>query len=131
LLRLIAVLSQPSVGSPVATLLNSDQLLSNCLTRAFSACYLMSPTPAAAVFEQASDQGGPAGLVACSQPAARVPVEVLIEEDVVTPVRVVRVARERAVAGPQPAFLRHEQGTEPLREFVGHTIQIPQPARTA
>ena len=61
------------------------------------------------ILEQGGDQSGPAGLVTCSQPAAGVPVEVLVEEDVVTPVRVVRVACEGAVARPRPALLWHEQ----------------------
>src|SRR5438105_1529971 len=90
----------------------------------------MGPTPTGAVLKQAGDQGGPAGLVACPQPAAGVPVEVLVEEDVVTPVRVVRVACEGAVAWPRPALPRHKQGTEPLREFVRHAVEVCRLART-
>src|SRR5947207_14225267 len=68
--------------------------------------------------------------MACPQPAAGVPIEVLVEEDVVTPKRVVRVACEGAVAWPRPALLRYEQRAEPLRQFVRHTFEICQPARS-
>src|SRR5205085_1737960 len=80
--------------------------------------------------QQAGDQGGPAGLVTCPQAAASVPVEVFVEEDVVTPVRVIRVALEGSVTGPRPTLLRHEQRTEPLREFVRHAIEVHQLARS-
>ena len=100
---------------------------SNCFMEAllsrFSASLRVTPMPAGAVLQQTSDQSCPAGLVTGPQPPAGVAVEVLVEQEVITPVRVVRVACEGAVAGPRPALLRHEQGTEPLREFVRHPLR--------
>src|SRR5260221_6177046 len=84
----------------------------------------------AAIFKRGGDESGPAGLVTGPQPAAGVPIEVLVEEDVVTPVRVIRVACERAVARPRPALLRNEQGAEPLRELVCHAIEVCELARS-
>src|SRR5947209_5152708 len=79
----------------------------------------MSPTPAGAVFEQAGDQGGPAGLVACPQPAAGVPVEVLVEEDVVAPVR---VTAGSVLAGADTIV---EQGeVEPLDETPNRACRV-------
>src|ERR671919_3245036 len=51
----------------------------------------VSPSSAsvAAIVKQGGDEGGPACLVACPQTPASLPVEILTEEDVVTPVRVV------------------------------------------
>src|SRR5438874_919086 len=57
----------------------------------------------------------------------RCPVEVLVEEDVVAPVRVVRVACEGAVTRPRPPLLRHEQRAQPLRELVRNALEVGQP----
>src|SRR4051812_40447907 len=80
----------------------------NGFTRAFFSRFRAGPMPAGTILQQAGNQGGPASRVTGPQPAAGVPVEVLVEEDVVTPVRVVRVALERAVTWPRPGLLWHE-----------------------
>src|SRR6058998_3410150 len=51
------------------------------------------------LLEQLRDESGPAGLVAGADPAPLVPVEVLVEEKVRVPVRVVRELRRAAEDG--------------------------------
>src|SRR5258707_15567513 len=103
---------------------------SDFCTRAFFDRFRASSAPVAAIVKQRSDERGPAGLVTGPQPASGVPIEVLVEEDVVTPVRVVGVACEGAVARPRPALLRNEQGAEPLRELVCHASEVCELARS-
>ena len=76
------------------------------------------------------DHRRPSRLMRSAETLTGVAVEVFVEEDVVTPVRILGVAGEGAVAGPRPVVIRHEQGTEPLREFVGHAIEVYQLARS-
>src|SRR5205814_2401266 len=84
--------------------------------------HVAPPARVGAVLQQGGDERGPARLMAGPQPTARVAVEVLIEEDVVAPVRVVHIAREGAVAGPRSVPMRDEQGAEPLRQLDGHAL---------
>src|SRR5260370_15768656 len=83
-----------------------------------------------AIFDPGGAESGPAGLVTGPQPAAGGAIEVLVEEDVVTPVRVIRVACEGAVARPRPALVRNEQRAEPLGELVCHAIEVRELARS-
>jgi hypothetical protein len=62
-----------------------------------------------AVLEQGGDERGPARLVTGPQPPSSIPVEVLVEEDVLAPMRIVRIPSEGAVAGPLPVPVRDEQ----------------------
>ncbi|MDB5336157.1 MAG: hypothetical protein JWN70_1776, partial [Planctomycetaceae bacterium] len=81
---------------------------------------LASGIPAGAILQQAGDQGRPASLVTGPESAAGVAVEVLVKENVVSPMRVVRPAFQRAVARSWSALVWHEQRTQPLGEFAGH-----------
>ena len=73
---------------------------------------------AAEEVQQAGDDSRPTGLVAGPEAGPVVPVEVLVEEDQVTPVRVLLELRGAAVDGAAPALVPEEDAGEPSRDLL-------------
>src|SRR5215207_9218878 len=71
------------------------------------------------LFDQLSDQGGPAGLVGGAEAGAGVAVEVLMEEDVVPPVRVGLLERVGAEDGAAAVGAAEEDRDQAAGEVVG------------
>jgi hypothetical protein len=73
--------------------------------------------------DQPGHQAGPPGLVRGTEPGSVVPVEVLVKEDEVTPVRVVLENPCPAVDGTPPVAAAQERTRQPARELLGHLEQ--------
>src|SRR4051812_15241020 len=75
-------------------------ILSSCHLVILSSCHPCPPRPLALLLNKLADQPRPAGLVARAEACASVGVKVLVEQQVVAPVRVVLedrlVAEDRA-----------------------------------
>src|SRR5690348_10982708 len=73
--------------------------------------------------DQAGDQSGPSGLMAGAQSCAVVPVEMLVEEQVIPPVRIglelLRAAEDR----PPPAFVAFEDSDQAVGDAGGEPVQ--------
>src|ERR1051325_2675175 len=63
--------------------------------------------------QQRRDQPRPAGLVRCTDPGAVVAVEVFVEKNVITEVRVALQTRIVAVDGAPPMLIAQEDAHEP------------------
>ena len=79
--------------------------------------------------DEPGDGTGPAGLVARAEPGAVVAVEVLVEEDQVTPVRILLERRASAVDRPSPVGVREEDADEAARDLLRHLEQRHPDAR--
>ncbi len=70
--------------------------------------------------DQISDQAGPSRLVTCPDPRAVIAVEVFVEEQAISPMRIVlkflRFSKYRTPA----AFVPAEQAYHAVRDFFGH-----------
>src|SRR3954466_8020046 len=75
------------------------------------------------------DDSGPAGLVAGAQPGAVVAVEVLVEQHVVAPVRIVLEGFRCAVNGAAAVLVLQEDAGDAGGELLGHLVQVHLPAR--
>ena len=71
------------------------------------------------LLDQLRDQAGPAGLVAGAEAGAVVAVEVLVEEQVVAPVRIVLERRLAAEHRAAALAVAREEADQALRELVG------------
>src|SRR5271168_808297 len=67
----------------------------------------------AALLQQFGDETGPTRLMAGSESRARVPVEVLVEKQQVTPVRVSPKSLHRAMRRPPALFVAQENSGQP------------------
>ena len=86
---------------------------------------------AVAAADHVRDQPGPSGLVRGAEPGAVVAVEVLVEQQVVFPGRVVLHLVDPAEAGPPPVRADGEQGDEPVLQVGGDHVErhlVPEPA---
>src|SRR5690348_4646033 len=81
------------------------------------------PDLAVAAADDVGDQAGPAGLVPGAERRPVVTVEVLAEDQVVPPGRVVLEPLVPAEAGPPAAGTAGEQGNEPVLEVGSHLVQ--------
>src|SRR6202142_1110391 len=70
------------------------------------------------LLDELRDQTGPPGLMAGAEPGAVVAVKVLIEQDVVAPVRILLKRRLPAEDGAATVGAARHQTDEPLRELV-------------
>src|SRR4051794_6631641 len=81
------------------------------------------------LLDQLGDEAGPAGLVARAQARTVVAVEVLVEEQMVAPVRVdldfLRPAEDR----PPALLVAQEDADQPPGELVGDLIEAEELAR--
>ena len=73
--------------------------------------------------QQRRDQGSPARLVAGAQPRAVVAVEVLVEQDVVAPVRIVLEFGRSAVDRPPAVGAAQEGAGQPAHQLLGDLEQ--------
>src|SRR3954467_1431931 len=76
--------------------------------------------------DQRSDQPSPAGLVTRAQPGAVVPLEVLVEQDVVAPVGVALKLLHAAVNGSPPLLVAGEGPDQTLGDLLAHLEQVHQ-----
>src|SRR5688572_22841696 len=76
--------------------------------------------------EELGDQAGPAGLVTCTDAAAGVAAEVLVEQHVVAKVRVALHLRVLPEHRPPPALVLEEQPLQARRQIVCDLIQRTQ-----
>src|SRR5918996_5950678 len=80
--------------------------------------------------QELRDQAGPAGLMGRADAAARVAVEVLVEQYVVAEVRIALQLRVLAEPRPHAAFVLEEQPLQPRRDLVGDLVDRAQPTGT-
>ena len=80
-----------------------------------------------AAADHVRDQPGPSGLVRGAEPGAIVPVEVLVEQQVVFPGRVVLQPLDPPEAGPPPVRADGEQGDEPVLQVGGDDSPVRLP----
>ncbi|HYX59139.1 MAG TPA: hypothetical protein VE888_09030, partial [Streptosporangiaceae bacterium] len=73
--------------------------------------------------DQPGHEAGPAGLVGGTQPGSVVAVEVLVEQDQVTPVRVVLKEPGSAVDGALPVTVPQEGADQAAGQLLGHLEQ--------
>src|SRR5437867_1581051 len=85
--------------------------------------------PPRAVLQQASDERGPAGLVAGPQAPSAVAVKILVEEYKATPVRVVGKALVCAMPGRSAVLVLVEQPPHPDGQLAGDFLQVHEVAR--
>src|SRR3974390_2085211 len=71
----------------------------------------------------ARDDSGPAGLMARAEAGAIVAVEILIEEEVVAPVRILLELPGSAVNGAPSIVVLEEDASQPARNFLGHLVK--------
>src|SRR5512134_1250279 len=83
-----------------------------------------SPARSADSFEEGHDQGGPAGLMACADAAARLPVEMFVEKDEVAPMRIGGVPRVTAVAGAAGLAVGEKEGRQAPGNLARHFFQV-------
>src|SRR5512145_675564 len=77
--------------------------------------------------EQVHDPGDdsrPSGLVARSETGPVVTVEVLVEQEVVAPVRVLLKLLRPAVDGPPTMAVSQEDAGQPPRDLLGDLVQV-------
>src|SRR5689334_20817680 len=74
--------------------------------------------------DQARDHPRPAGLVTRSETRAVVAVEVLVEEQVVAPVRVALELLGASENRPAPLLVAREDPAQPLAELPAHLEEI-------
>ena len=72
----------------------------------------------------ACDHPGPAGLMAGAQAGSVITVEVLVELNVIAPVRVFLELLLAAVHGPMALFVLQKNSAEPARDFFRDFIEI-------
>src|SRR6516162_9366766 len=81
-----------------------------------------------------ADQGayysGPSGLVACPQPGAIVAMKVLVEQDVVAPVRIGLKLLGTTIDRPSPLLVAAEDTLQAVGNLPAHFEQVHQLART-
>jgi hypothetical protein len=63
--------------------------------------------------EAAGDECGPTGLMVCAESASNVCVEVFVEEDAISPVRIGGVSHVVTEAGAETLFVEREDGGQP------------------
>src|SRR5712691_5409081 len=120
-----------ALASPARRRSSSDRSASSpCITRE---CTTRAENPGwllAALLQELGDEAGPARLVARADAGAVVAVEVLVEQNHVTPVRValelLRVAEDR----PVTVLAAQEDPREAPRELGGHLPEIQRLGRT-
>ena len=78
--------------------------------------------------DQFTHQPGPAGLVTGTEAGSVVAVEVLVEEEMVTPVGILLEFFGAAIYRPAPLIVSQEDPCEPLRDLLGDLEQIHHPA---
>ena len=78
---------------------------------------------------QPRDDAGPSGLVTRTQAGAVVAVEVLVEQEVITPVRVLLKFAGRSIERTPPVIVPQKDAGQPTRDFLGNLIQRHVPAR--
>src|SRR5262249_27480022 len=76
------------------------------------------------------DDTGPAGLMARAEPGPVVPVEGLVEQDQISPVRVLLELPRAPVHGPVPVLAPQEDAAQPTPDLLGDLVQIHLPPRT-
>src|SRR4051812_46902562 len=73
---------------------------------------------------QRRDKPGPAGLMACSDSRAVVPMKVFIEENTIAPVRVFLKFRRSSINRSLSRFIAQEYAREPRSDFGRHVKQV-------
>src|SRR5690348_1746629 len=68
--------------------------------------------------EQIRNHSRPAGLMAGTDAAPGITMEVLVEWNVITPVRIVLESRVRAKDRPSPLIIAQKDAREPAGEFI-------------
>src|SRR6476660_9050370 len=74
------------------------------------------------------DEPRPTRLVARPEPGPVVPVEVLVEQEMVTPVRVVLELSHAAIHRSPALAVAQEDAGQPARELLGDLVQVHVPA---
>ena len=82
-----------------------------------------------AIGEQASNERGPSGLMAGPEALAGVAVEVLVKQEKIAPVGVLRETRVCPVANPAALVVRAKDPPQPGSQFTSRFLQIYPPAR--
>jgi len=77
-----------------------------------------------ALFDELGNEASPAGLMACSNSRAIVPVKILIEKDEIAPVRIALKKLVRACHGPAAVRITQENVDEPPGNFGGDLPEI-------
>ena len=70
------------------------------------------------LLEQVGHHGCPAGLMACANTAPRITMEVLVEWDVITPMRIVLERRVRAKDRSATLLVTQKDAGETMREIL-------------
>src|SRR5262245_11153598 len=70
------------------------------------------------------DDAGPAGLVTRAEPRSVVAVEVLVEEDEISPVRILPELLGAAVHRPPALRVSQEDARESTGDFFGNLVQV-------
>ena len=88
----------------------------------------VSASSSAKELNQRRDRARPSGLVAGAEARAVVAVEVLVEEEVVAPVRVLLERLRAAVDRPSPGLVLEEDPREAIGDLLGDLEEIHHPA---
>src|SRR4051812_7922550 len=75
------------------------------------------------------NDASPAGLMAGTEAGAVVAVEVLVEREVITPVRVLLKLAGTSVDRPPTLVVPQKDTGQPARDLLGDLIQVHEPAR--
>src|SRR6185503_20181198 len=78
--------------------------------------------------DDARDAAGPTGLVARAETGAVVAMEVLVEEQQITPVRILLKHRRPAVNRTPPLLVAQEDPAQTMPDLFGDLIQVHVPA---
>lgn len=79
--------------------------------------------------DEPGDDAGPSGLVARSQPCTVVAVEVLVEEDVIAPVRVLLELRYGSKGRAPAVLITEEDAFEPVLDLLAYLVEVHPLAR--
>lgn len=81
-----------------------------------------APARWAAILQQSGHQRGPAGLMAGSEPLARVAVKILMEEHEIAPMRIGGETRVRSVTGAPTMLIASKESRQAGRQFARHLL---------
>jgi len=109
----ITIGPRPSPSAARILFLNSRREESYLLHSPIFSTRLFSP-----LINEIRDQRGPAGLMACTESRSVVAVEMLVEESVVAPMRIVLKFLHAAVDRPASGIIALENVDEPFRDFM-------------
>src|SRR5258708_38240229 len=82
------------------------------------------PVEPAEDLDELRNRSGPAGLVACAQARTAVPVEILVEENIVFPVGIGLKFLRTAVNRTLPGLVPQEYPRQPVGNFASHLEQV-------